>query len=560
MTDDGLEELTLRLTREDYPKAHRSGRGPDGGIDVLSDHDLPPQRAWQAKNYLDAIDWDECRASLKSAMSYDDPPPHYTYVFPRRLKKAERDFWRETFLAQQKKLYPDLEILDYWDDLVERIEGRAEIIDRLTDLAYGGYVRATLAETNQDGVNPVAMASDLVGEGELEGHAKAIGKKDPHFAYGRAGREANVGDRGLIENRLHVKFEVDGETPVPKWTLSLRQGDVVSELTAEPRVQEDVEQPEIWFAETDEGEEKLREAQIELAKGRPMSISGPAVGLDPKDIPDRFLNLVDGDGRLSKGSLELGLSEALNLELSIKPSENDALTVLTLPLYRVPARHGVIAYGSSHGAALLILEITKLGDDRLLNLVVGLAPVGEPALRAVAGFGIIKAIDQGAEIYLKCPGLLPDDGVELPAAPELKGSAANELWEMGATVAMALTALNRRDGGNRVMPGSFAPGDYYVAQIINGLLRESRIGLTVTGEEGLAPLPPGTKAEGDAQNLASFEAPVPRLLGEDTGIIVRQALLDLEILGFETNPRGTVSLRVRPSGPNPTILLERAET
>jgi hypothetical protein len=43
VTDDGLEELTLRLARDEYPAAHRAGKGKDGGIDVLSDFELPPR-------------------------------------------------------------------------------------------------------------------------------------------------------------------------------------------------------------------------------------------------------------------------------------------------------------------------------------------------------------------------------------------------------------------------------------------------------------------------------------------------------------------------------------
>jgi hypothetical protein len=74
VTDDGLEELTFRLALPDYPHAYRTGRGSDGGIDVLSDLGVPPARAWQCKN--GKPDWDDCRESLRTAMDDAAPPPH----------------------------------------------------------------------------------------------------------------------------------------------------------------------------------------------------------------------------------------------------------------------------------------------------------------------------------------------------------------------------------------------------------------------------------------------------------------------------------------------------
>jgi len=48
---------------------------------VLSDFGQPPKRAWQAKN-VKQIDWDDCRDSLRQAMSTEHPPPHYTLRLP----------------------------------------------------------------------------------------------------------------------------------------------------------------------------------------------------------------------------------------------------------------------------------------------------------------------------------------------------------------------------------------------------------------------------------------------------------------------------------------------
>ena len=65
----------------DYPRARRAGKGRDGGIDVLSDFELPPARAWQCKNHK-TIDWDYGRDSLRTAMDDEHSPPHPTFVFP----------------------------------------------------------------------------------------------------------------------------------------------------------------------------------------------------------------------------------------------------------------------------------------------------------------------------------------------------------------------------------------------------------------------------------------------------------------------------------------------
>ncbi|MGH2941418.1 MAG: hypothetical protein ACRDLN_01390 [Solirubrobacteraceae bacterium] len=66
LTDDGLEELTLRFAHPEYPRAHRASLGQDDGVDVLSDFEMPPARAWQCKNHK-PIKWDDCRESLRMA-------------------------------------------------------------------------------------------------------------------------------------------------------------------------------------------------------------------------------------------------------------------------------------------------------------------------------------------------------------------------------------------------------------------------------------------------------------------------------------------------------------
>jgi hypothetical protein len=90
LSDDGLEDLALRLVRPDYPDAYRTGPGRDDGVDVFSDLNAPPERAWQAKNCGDKIDWAECRKSLKSAMALPSPPPLHVRV-PAQAEEGRAD-------------------------------------------------------------------------------------------------------------------------------------------------------------------------------------------------------------------------------------------------------------------------------------------------------------------------------------------------------------------------------------------------------------------------------------------------------------------------------------
>jgi hypothetical protein len=92
-------------------------------------------------------------------MSSETKPRHYTFVFPRRLSRAERDFWRDTFLPEAREKYRELEELDYWDDLPGRIEARPDLVNLLNDGAFGVYLREVLAQTAETGVNPLATGS-----------------------------------------------------------------------------------------------------------------------------------------------------------------------------------------------------------------------------------------------------------------------------------------------------------------------------------------------------------------------------------------------------------------
>lgn len=207
ITDDGLEELTLRLARDEHSDAHRVGKGKDAGIDVLSDFGQPPKRAWQAKN-VKQIDWDDCRDSLRQAMSTEYPPPHYTYVFPRPLTGPQREFWRNTLLPEQLRLYPRLETLDFWDDLAERLEDHPELVNILSEGALASGYRSVAELMAQTGVNPLASITDLVGDApELARRAVEAGRTDPRYRYENRQREARKDDLTIPDDRIRIGFE-----------------------------------------------------------------------------------------------------------------------------------------------------------------------------------------------------------------------------------------------------------------------------------------------------------------------------------------------------------------
>src|SRR6202034_2989379 len=80
----------------------------------------------------------------KAAMDDEEAPGHYTFVFNFVLSAGQRNFWRKTLLPELRKAYPGCATIDYIDDLDRRVESRDDLLDWLTDGAFGMYVRRTL--------------------------------------------------------------------------------------------------------------------------------------------------------------------------------------------------------------------------------------------------------------------------------------------------------------------------------------------------------------------------------------------------------------------------------
>ncbi len=572
LDDDGLEELTLRYVRPDHPDAHRTRRGTDGGIDVLSDYERPPKQGWQCKTSINAEpDWGACRRSIKSAMENPDPPDHYTFVFNFALTVGQRNTWRETFLPELQRAYPQLSTIDYIDDLDRKIEERDDLIDWLEDGAYGVYVRRTLQRTAATGVNPIANAVDLTdGLPAVAEHASQIGKTDPRFAYGVAGREAGGQDQGLVDRVAHFSMTAGQREGLPTFTVTVRDGGTVTELSAKPRAGVDVDPPQPWFASSDDGIRARATARTELAKGRPVSIAGRHVGIAGGHVPDRFTEWMDPERPLGRGQLELGLSEPLELTITMAPPEI-GLVREPVTMYRVPPEPGAeLAYAGAIGAAVIAIDVApgppppgqqNVDGERWVNcsFTVTLAVEDESAQMALRGLGFAEAFGAVDHLHFACPGLLPPDGYDIHGQLPL-GDGAAETWEVAATLALALQALTDRDGVVRTLPAGLGPRDLARAEMVLHLVGDGCVEVTTDDQLFPVPLPPDAKLTDDPQQWMTFTAELPPLVSHRTGLIVEQEVRNAEAVSIEPNDRGTLAL-ICSSGPGgATIVMRLAES
>ena len=549
LTDEGLEDLTHRLVKSEYPDAHRV-RGKDGGVDILSDYGKPPERGWQAKNYK-SVPWGECRKSLKTAMA-GDKPPHYTFVFPFVLTKDQRNFWRDEFLPEQRKLYSELETLDYVNDLAQRIEERPELVDKLSDGAYGAYFRETMAQTARDGVNPLASATDLVSDPmAMAKHAREIGKRDPNFRYGLVGREVGSGDAEIAERGRRFTMN-HGIENLPSFSMAIRNGDEVAELTAEPREGSLSEAPVPWFAPGPEGEDARLRCRVSLAKGRPIEIAGEAIGVKPGLVPDRFREQLTEEGLLRNGVVRLGLSDPV--ELTIELTLGRKVAAETIPLHRIPAiGDATISYGGNYNGVVFTIDLEEredvdVGPDQLaLEMQFGLtlALSDERAGAAINGLGFADAFGKADLIRVTCPGLLPEGGIEFEG--DQAADYNREVWEIAALIAAALSLLEDRDATPRSMPDTAGPVDRYAAQMTYQVLTDGGIEIPVRDQFDL-PLR-GESLDGKGpDDMLETEIELPPFAGQSTGVLARRRLVEITPLEIVTGPGGSPRLRLRPAG------------
>jgi hypothetical protein len=556
LSDDGLEELVLRLVRPGYPEAHRTRRGRDGGVDVLSDYLARPDRAWQAKNTIDGdVDWRHCRNSLKAAMSGNAPPRRYTFVFPRMLKASARDRWRDSFHPTEFAKYDELDQLDYIDDLAALLQQRPELVDLLDDGALGEYVRPIVREIAQSGVNPVATAAGLMADAAaLAERSKVVGRNDPHYAYGQAGREAAQRDADIPEQR-HIFTLEHGIDGLPRYSMALRDGDAIKVLTADVREGAVVKTPEPWFADTEAGRDLLIRARTGLAKGEPVRLDSSDVGIDPGTVPDRFRAMLTGDGLLRDGTLEIGLSEPLVLDASLTNDGVDRPQPFTL--YRVPALPAdTLAYAGALGGVVLSFDL-RLGGDRKdigpeafdVEMTIGLTLhlQDEVAGNALRGLGYAHAFGVAEHVHMTCAGLLPPDGIEWDGGTPADDHA-EEIWTVAATLATALAGLNDRDGGQRRMPSSVTDRDMACAELVLALLSDGEVHVPARGEFEV-PLPREAAASSnDPPLLMTVTTMLPPLAGEPSRAEVVQEVRGANALRLVDRPNGKSALVCRSRG------------
>lgn len=542
----------MRLARKEYPDAHPTGRGRDGGIDVLSDRERPPARGWQSKTSTKGeADWTECRASIHAAMTGDAPPKHYTFVFNHPLSEPQRATWHNKLLPELSGKFPGIEVLDYWDDLARKVEPHAELVNWLTDGALGVYVRMVLAQTAATGVNPLADAVDLAdglrGVGE---HAQRVGRDDPRFAYGEAGREANAGDTGLVDRRAHFSMSAGQRDALPSFKVAVREGDRVQEVTARPLEGIHVRAPEPWFADDQEGERARALARASLARGRPITLTGAHVGVSGGDVPDRFAQWFDPKQRTDSGELELGVSEPLLLTVTFALPDVGEVSE-TMLMHRVPAEPAAtIAYAGAVGGAVLAIDVCPSADSRAegdghwveCTFSITLAIHGEPVRDALRGLGFARAFGSADHLHFACPDLLPADGYDVHGRFPL-GSQEAEIWEVAAKIALALEGLQGRDGVERWMPEEVDERELARAEVVLHLLRDEAITMpTAAASEFRVPLPPEAKLDDPPARWVSFTAELPPLAGQPTRLRAQQTVEAARPLRIEHTERGPLAL------------------
>ncbi len=551
LTDDGLEELTLRLVRPDYPQARRSGKGEDGGIDVLSDNELPPARVWQCKNHEKA-DWRDCRKSLSKAMGDSHPPAHYTFVFPRPLSGPQRDFWRKKFLPEQRKLYSKLETLDYCDNLAELLEGRPELIDKLNEGALASSYRDVAMAASQTGVNPLASISDLVGDApELARRAVETGRDDPRYRYESRQREARADDRTIPEGRVRFGFEAPtGDQRA--FTATIRTDDAVQEKSAEPREDVLLDEVTLWFSDTPTGASRREYIRSELAAGRPVDLTGELdVGLSAAPLPDRFCRLADADGVLRYGDIHLGLSDPLNLEVSMNTETGDTPTA-KIPLYRIPSEPGSsTSYGGSFRGALIFLDVDpeasrpdgQEGKWTETAISVGLDVDGVPATELVTGLGFALSFGRASRLHLVCDGLLPREGMHLDITDHGVDAEMAKVLKQAVIVTTALAQLTRLDGRVRTLTSSGSEHDVAVAELILELLQEGEIRQPLSGAYRYS-IPDQAGSEGPAELMRGVRRPLAMLASQPT--VVAELRIEGDVDGCLEEIDGRKILEVVP--------------
>jgi hypothetical protein len=221
-------------------------------------------------------------------------------------------------------------------------------VNILGEGAFASGYRSVAELIAQTGVNPLASITDLVGDApELARRAVEAGRADPRYRYENRQREARKDDLTIPDDRIRIGFEALPGKP-REFTATLRAGQEVQEKAAGPRENVDLGPVTMWFADTAESAAARQLIRSELAAGRPVDVvCNEHVGLDAGPVPDRFRDMFDRDGILHRGEAHLGLSEPVQLRVSMR-TDAGATPEAEIALYRIPSSPGhSISYGGS---------------------------------------------------------------------------------------------------------------------------------------------------------------------------------------------------------------------
>lgn len=557
LTDEGLEHLILRMVKEEFPDAHMV-RGTDGGIDVFSDLNIPPKRGWQAKNFDEETRWTKCAASLKSAMK-NYGPPHYTIVFPFKLTKGQRDHWIETFYPTEFEKYPDLETLDYIDDLAERLEDHPKLVDTLANGALSEYVAPIVKETAASGINPVGTVEDVMTRSmPVAGAMEAAEARDPGYEYDLQARPAREKDAEMGESGVLFLMERPSNG-FPTFSVTLRDGSEVVEVTSTGKKDSAAVGPTVVFDDTAEGQQIFHRARASICRGTPFVAEGGHFGLRGDSFPQTFQDELDETDTLREGEITLGISPPLKLRVKLK-LEGEEKTA-ALDIHRIPgASPETIAYGGIFFGARITLDFEPTDADADVNdgnehemrvaFSLALDPTGIKPMDAFKGLGFLQAFGRSQECIVQCEDLFPEEGLDFPPPTEPGNEHGfNEL----ATIATALQIIEANTGQEMTIPTTVSNADLYAAQLLIQIFSGRAVKIPI-GEPSLIPVVKEIGPDTDPEELLNIEVNLPSITGVDPQVSARQTIEDaraIEIVGRETN---VPKLAVEPTSENSQLV------
>lgn len=223
-----FESLVFLLARATSPEAVPV-RARDHGLDArLADTRGGTLRGWQAKRYTAAINWEECRQSVRRALAFWRPP-RITFCFPRDLSGGEQERFRTELIER----FPEVR-LDFWPG------GELQRLIRDTDEGQ----RAVAWLFANPGADREAMLRALATGGVLESTRHAVERqaviqefmdRDPHLHYTMVSRSPGGPVTPTADPTfLSVTLDIDGQEV--RVDASARYRGALEHLGAVPRL------------------------------------------------------------------------------------------------------------------------------------------------------------------------------------------------------------------------------------------------------------------------------------------------------------------------------------